>query len=81
MEPIASSFRDPSGFLFKRDNLVYRMVNHSYAEDYECLMNSGLYGKLTERGLMLPHVEQGLDDGKACYEVIKPEQLEDVSYP
>jgi hypothetical protein len=81
MEPIASSFRDPSGFLFKRDNLVYRMVNHSYAEDYECLMNSGLYGKLTERGLMLPHVEQGLDDGKACYKVIKPEQLEYVSYP
>jgi hypothetical protein len=33
MEPIASSFRDPSGYLFKRDNLVYRMVNHSYAED------------------------------------------------
>ena len=81
MEPIASSFRDPSGFLFKRDNLVYRMVNHSYAEEYECLMNSGLYGKLTEKGLMLPHVEQSLDDGKAGYKVIKPEQLEYVSYP
>ncbi len=73
MEPIASSFRDPSGFLFKRDNLVYRMVNHSYAEDYECLMNSGLYGKLTEKGLMLPHVRigtiTGLFDRKSEYRI------------
>ena len=81
MEPIASSFRDPSGYLFKRDNLVHRMVNHSYAEDYDCLMSSGLYAKLIEKGWMLPHVEQSADDGEAGYKVIKPEQLEYVSYP
>ena len=41
-----SSFRDPSGFLFKRDGVLYRQVNQIYAENYTRLMDSGLYAKL-----------------------------------
>ena len=31
---IVSSFRDPSGFLFYKNNLIYRQVNISYKENY-----------------------------------------------
>ena len=31
---IASSFRDSSGFLFYKNNLIYRQVNISYKENY-----------------------------------------------
>ena len=53
----SSSFRDPSGFIFYDSDILYRQINKSYKEDYEQLMNSGLYKKLTELGLLLPHDE------------------------
>jgi hypothetical protein len=34
---LGASFRDPSGFLFTRQGVLYRQVNRSYAEDYERL--------------------------------------------
>ena len=41
-----SSFRDPSGFLFKWNDSLYRQINHRYKNDYDLLMSSGLYKKL-----------------------------------
>ena len=38
---VPGSFRDPSGFLFKRDETLYRQINHSYRENYEYLIKSG----------------------------------------
>ncbi len=40
--PHPSSFRDPSGFLFRRDGVLYRQVNTVYREHYEALMGGGL---------------------------------------
>lgn len=54
---LAASFRDPSGFLFSRGGVLYRQVNRSYAEEYSCLMESGLYERLVKAGLLIPHVE------------------------
>ncbi len=31
---LGASFRDPSGFVFERDGVLYRPVNRSYAADY-----------------------------------------------
>lgn len=56
-EEVASSFRDPSGFLFWRHGSLYRQVNLSYKEDYEHLMNSGLYDALVADGLLVAHEE------------------------
>ena len=42
-EDIASSFRDPSGVVFYQDGLIYRQVNIIYKEEYDHLMDSGLY--------------------------------------
>ena len=47
--PLGASFRDPSGFVFERDGVLYRRVNRPSAEHYDRLM-SGLYPELHERG-------------------------------
>jgi len=79
----ASSFRDPSGFLFYRDGSIYRQVNAVYKEDYDHLMRSGLYETLVDAGLLIAHDEVDSqcaisDDG---YRVIKPEHIPFISYP
>jgi hypothetical protein len=32
---LASSFRDPSGFMFRRDGTLYRQVNKHYKDEYD----------------------------------------------
>lgn len=80
---VAGSFRDPSGFLFKRDGVLYRQVNRCYREDYELLVKSGLYKELTSRGLLIGHsradVEPFVTDGS--YMVIEPVVVPFISYP
>ncbi|MBU0686370.1 MAG: SAM-dependent methyltransferase [Candidatus Margulisbacteria bacterium] len=80
---ILSSFRDPSGFLFIRDDLLYRQINLKYKEDYDHLMSSGLYSALVKEGLLIPHEEiiptEGMDD--IAYKIIKPENISFISYP
>ncbi|MDD3777308.1 MAG: SAM-dependent methyltransferase [Actinomycetota bacterium] len=78
-----ASFRDPSGFLFTYQGKIYRQVNNSYKQDYDLLMTSGLYQKLTELGLLIPHQEAGIAPaipGKA-YKIIEPEPIPFISYP
>ncbi len=78
-----SSFRDPSGFLFYEDGKLFRQVNKSYREDYDFLLSSGLYDKLINKGLLIPHREVdnhgGMDDN--TYKVIEPEKINFISYP
>ncbi len=78
-----SSFRDPSGFLFRRNEVLYRQVNHFYKEDYDCLMESGLYNALLEAELLIPHEEVDVEPihPDKSYKVIKPELIRFISYP
>ena len=80
---IISSFRDPSGFLFYQDGIICRQVNRIYKENYDNLMNSGLYKSLTDSGLLIPHDEVDISYAKSddAYRVIKPESVEFISYP
>ena len=79
MEPIASSFRDPNGFLFIRDGKYCRMVTPSYSEHYDHLMSSGLYQQLTEKQWLIPHREEPTDHNG--HMILVPDQLKYVSYP
>lgn len=80
--PVPGSFRDPSGFLFRRDDRLYRQVNSSYRADYERLMESGLYKSLTESGLLIPHQETSEPGTLAgMFKVIAPDVIPFVSYP
>jgi len=80
---IASSFRDPSGFVFFYDGLVYRQVNIIYKENYDHLIDSGLYEKLVYSGLLISHDEVGTDYAKTdkAYKILKPELIPFISYP
>lgn len=82
-QQLAGSFRDPSGFLFTKDGILFRQVNQAYREQYDLLMASGLYDKLVQAGLLVGHKEEEIDpaDPAAVYRVIKPEVIPFVSYP
>ena len=80
---MASSFRDPSGFVFLRDGVIYRQVNHTYRQHYDHFIESGLYDALVERGLLIPHVEVSAESsgGAEAYKVLRPERVPFISYP
>lgn len=80
---VAGSFRDPSGFVFKRGDTIYRQVNLSFKEDYDLLMKSGLYAELVADELLIPHkaVKQPAAAPRLAYKVIQPEQVEFISFP
>lgn len=80
--PLSSSFRDPSGFLFRRGDGLYRQINRSYQTAYEKL-RSGLYPALTGEGWLLPHEEtaEAPAEPKEAYRVIRPQPIPFISYP
>lgn len=82
-QQIPASFRDPGGFLFSRDQILYRQINRGYAEEYALLMESGLYEKLVKAGLLIPHVEadQVPAEPELAFKVIQPERVPFISYP
>jgi hypothetical protein len=81
--PLPSSFRDPSGFLFRENGILYRQVNHAYAKDYNHLMESGLNDALLKGGLFIPHedVSDGFELKPPAYKILKPEAVPFISYP
>ena len=70
-----SSFRDPSGFVFEAEGRLLRQINSSYAEEYELLLQSGLYKKLTNEGRLISHEETDFhgSTGEAQYKTIIPQ--------
>lgn len=80
---ISGSFRDPSGFLFTRNGVLYRQVNAIYKDNYDRLIDSGLYEALVKSELLIGHeeVEPAHAQSTAVYKVIKPQLVEFISYP
>lgn len=78
-----SSFRDPSGFVFKQDGKIYRQVNQSYSDHYRLLQSSGLYGRLTGAGKLITHTElqKNLLLSDNWFLTLLPEQIDFISYP
>jgi len=81
---LSASFRDPSGFLFTQNAVLYRQINSEYQPVYEKLINSGLFQSLTKKGWLIPHEEMtDIEPAKSeiCFRIIKPELVEFISYP
>jgi hypothetical protein len=80
---IKSSFRDPNGFIFHHEGMLYRQVNKKYRENYDLLLSSGLYDELTGKKLLIKHtkVEVESHDPDLAYVVIQPEFVPFISYP
>jgi ribosomal protein L11 methylase PrmA len=80
---LPASFRDPSGFLFRHDGVIYRQVNLVYKDDYSHLMDSDLYRALVDDNLLIPHEEVGIESPapELAYKIIRPEPIPFISYP
>ncbi len=80
---LAASFRDPSGFLFRYEGKLYRQINKVYAADYLLLNESGLYDRLVEKDLLIPHTEahEELAQTGDAHCIIQPELVPFISYP
>lgn len=80
---LASSFRDPSGFVFRRDHVIYRQINQDYARQFDQLVDSGLYDRLAGAGLLISHREAdlALAQTDAAYRVIQPDPVDTIAYP
>ena len=81
MQNLTSSFRDPSGYLFTHNGSLYRSVNGNYQAQYDLLMSSGLYDRLTDQGLLVSHeeVDPGVDAD--AYKTLQPDFIPYISYP
>lgn len=80
---LPASFRDPAGFMFCHDGVLYRQVNGIGSENYQLLMESGLYKKLVERGCLIRHTEVDgpVADASCAWRIIQPEPVAFISYP
>lgn len=82
IRPLFPSFRDPSGFVYLKNNKIFRQINLIYKNNYEFLMGSGLYNKLIEEGILIPHKEVRLFKKPAnAYKIIEPQIIPFISYP
>ena len=80
---LASSFRDPIGFLFYENGSLFRSISRLYQQNYDHLIHSGLYDKLVEDNLLIPHkeVQPPADKTNNTYKIIQPEIIPFISYP
>ncbi|MGQ0535697.1 MAG: SAM-dependent methyltransferase, partial [Methanobacteriota archaeon] len=75
----AGSFRDPAGYVVRRDGRILRRITPAGRDDYRLLMGSGLYDALVADRLLVPHRDLGEDLRGDL--LLSPEELPFVSYP
>ena len=73
-----SSYRDPSGFVYREDGILYRQVNPIYFEEYHAIRDSGVFDSLFKKNWLVHHEEISEDAGKI---ILKPEQIPFITYP
>lgn len=82
-EVLGASYRDPSGFVFRRDGSIYRQVNMRYEQEFTMLSESGLYDALVSAGRLVSHqeVDEPPPVPPLAARVIRPEPVPFISYP
>ena len=72
-----SSYRDPSGYIFEKDGVLFRQVNKCFKEDFEFFIQSGLYDSLVNQELLLPHqtIEECITGDENGYLTLLPERI------
>lgn len=73
-----SSFRDPSGYVFKDQDVFKRIIKPLYFEQYYSLKESGFFNKLFQNNLLIAHTEERSNKNKI---IIVPEQIPFITYP
>ncbi|MCO5295951.1 MAG: class I SAM-dependent methyltransferase [Fimbriimonadaceae bacterium] len=83
IEAVPASFRDPSGYVFREDGVLYRHVDASYSAHWAALRSSGLLRDLQELGLLIPHeeVDAARSPTPGAVAVLRPERVPFWSQP
>jgi hypothetical protein len=76
-----SSFRDKDGFVVEQNGSIFRVIADTYQQNYNQLMQCGLYDKLVNNNLLVAHKEVEDFTGGKNFKVIKPTQIPFISYP
>lgn len=76
-----SSFRDPSGFVYRWNGQIFRHVDASYRNEYEAVKQAGLFEELWNRGWLIRHDEVDQPAMEGAYATLRPEQLRCITYP
>lgn len=78
-----ASFRDPGGYVFRRDGVLYRAIQPVAAADWSTFEERGLAAELVGAGLLVGYAPVSVDlavaPGAAL--VIRPRELPVISYP
>ena len=79
----ASSYRDPSGFIFKKEEVLYRQVNKIFKADFDLFINSGCYQSFAGKGWLIPHetIPENFTNTDDWYLTLKPANIPFISYP
>lgn len=79
----SGSFRDPSGHVFCKDGRIYRSIFEPGVKDFEAARNAGIYDKLIEAKLLLPHDEVNPDGlaSEGTVHCLSHPRLPMISYP
>jgi SAM-dependent methyltransferase len=82
-QAVDGSFRDPSGFVYTRNGILYRQVNRVFREPFEAFLSSGLHDELIQAGLLVADQPAALELAATdqAFAVLQPERVEFVSYP
>lgn len=80
---IASSFRDPSGYVYTHNGTLLRQINTVYQPDFDLLLSSGLYDRLVQKHYLVAHeeVQEKPLFPALSYKIIRPEKIDFISYP
>lgn len=73
-----SSFRDPSGYVFVENNIVKRVINPIYFEQFKVLTDSGFYNTLFEKKYLIPHKTHSENKDQI---IIEAQKIPFVNYP
>lgn len=78
----ASSFKDPSGYIFESEGEVYRQVNECYRTHFDLLQSSGLYDLLISQKCLVPHEEIGknFSHEESWYKTLRPQRVPLITY-
>jgi hypothetical protein len=78
-----ASWRDPSGFIYRRDGVLLRQVQPVWLEEWTAFRDSGLAKRLVLGGRLLPWHDAPLSDAfdDTAAAVIRPDVVPFISYP
>lgn len=81
--PHPASYRDPSGFIFEKEAVLYRQVNRSFEKDFTAFTSNGCYDHLVKEGLLIPHqeIKENLTGSADWFTTLLPERVPFISYP